>query len=503
VVANLDLGAGWSGCPGCGQFFGDSITFTATFATLDATNVFNSGASDRTCGVLEELYADAALTIRRDNYGVMRRATFTSWLVGSSDYFGWFDGSSPNTGTIQNNATYYSGGTAAASRATYLDLQATGCAVPAPTPVANLGCLPDSPATTVSGTLADNTVNWYTFCLNADATDDVLHYLDIDTEGSTADVAIAVYTDQGTQGVNSADRDGGSAGNAELSFGIGRRAAAGDGQQYDGRNFMGVAGISAGTTYYLAVAPNASAFGPTGWSVNASGTGGAYTLNLRTNVNGGALAASVAPQVDPADDFSATPLVSPGAQIVGAALNPYTVRWIKFATCVASDDTNTVTIDMTGSDTVNSGIEIFDNSGNLVAQGTSTTGGTTMVFDSTNVLPAGTYYMAFNYNGVQLAPAPTTDGRWHVRSTNGSNGFNFAGEILVNNSACGSNNCCRQDYNGDGSVGTDSDIADFFSCLGGTCCPLCPPNADFNCDGNVGTDQDIESFFRVLGGGAC
>jgi hypothetical protein len=63
--------------------------------------------------------------------------------------------------------------------------------------------------------------------------------------------------------------------------------------------------------------------------------------------------------------------------------------------------------------------------------------------------------------------------------------------------------CCSADYNGDGDVGTDSDIAAFFACLGGNCCPTCPPNADFNCDGDVGTDADIASFFRVLGGGPC
>jgi autotransporter-associated beta strand protein len=63
--------------------------------------------------------------------------------------------------------------------------------------------------------------------------------------------------------------------------------------------------------------------------------------------------------------------------------------------------------------------------------------------------------------------------------------------------------CCRSDFNGDGSVGTDADIESFFACLSGDCCPTCPPNADFNCDGGVGTDADIESFFRVLSGGPC
>jgi hypothetical protein len=65
------------------------------------------------------------------------------------------------------------------------------------------------------------------------------------------------------------------------------------------------------------------------------------------------------------------------------------------------------------------------------------------------------------------------------------------------------NNCCRNDFNGDGDVGTDLDIENFFSCLSGSCCATCPPNADFNCDGDVGTDGDIEAFFRVLAGGPC
>ena len=131
------------------------------------------------------------------------------------------------------------------------------------------------------------------------------------------------------------------------------------------------------------------------------------------------------------------------------------------------------------------------------------TGLSSMTFNGTNVLAAGTYYLAMNYNGVQLAPSPSTDGRWHVRSTAGDNGFNFSGEILVQNASCGNNFCCLSDYNGDGDVGTDQDIADFFACLGGNCCATCPQDADFNCDGDVGTDADIASFFSVLAGGNC
>jgi hypothetical protein len=62
--------------------------------------------------------------------------------------------------------------------------------------------------------------------------------------------------------------------------------------------------------------------------------------------------------------------------------------------------------------------------------------------------------------------------------------------------------CGNADFNGDGDLGTDSDIEAFFACLGGDCCFSCY-SADFNGDGDLGTDADIESFFVVLGGGAC
>jgi hypothetical protein len=62
--------------------------------------------------------------------------------------------------------------------------------------------------------------------------------------------------------------------------------------------------------------------------------------------------------------------------------------------------------------------------------------------------------------------------------------------------------CCTNDFDGDGDIGTDADIAAFFACLGGNCCPTCG-TADFNCDGDIGTDADIASFFSVLGGGPC
>jgi hypothetical protein len=494
VTATLDLGTGWSGCPGCGQFYGNSVTFDHTFATLDATNVFNAGSTDRTCGVLEEIYADAALTTRRSGWGIMRRANFTSFLIGSSDYFGWFDGSNPNTGTIPNDVTHFSGGTAANSRATYLDLQATGCQIPGWPPI--LGCLVDGSAT-VQWSVSSPGVSWLSFCLNADATDGTLRFLDIDTEGTAADLAIAVYDRVGQ--LVGMDRDSGSGGNAQLSFGIGRRAAVGDGSQYDGRNFFGAAGLPAADTYYLAVAPNGTIFGPSDWAVTPIGNGGIFTLTLRTNIIGGALDPSVPPAPATGDDASAAPLQSPGIQFAAHDLAPYEVRWLRFTTCRPSDDTNPVTITTSGP----SALELFDTSGNLTAQASSDTAPPTLTFNSLSPLPAATYYLAMSLPAVQLAPAPTTAGRWHVRSINNTAAPSMSALITVTNATCPPGPCCRADFNADGDTGTDLDIESFFACLSGNCCATCPPNADFNCDGDTGTDADIESFFRVLAGGGC
>ncbi len=58
------------------------------------------------------------------------------------------------------------------------------------------------------------------------------------------------------------------------------------------------------------------------------------------------------------------------------------------------------------------------------------------------------------------------------------------------------------DFNHDGDLGTDADIAAFFACLAGNCCTNCG-SVDFNGDGDLGTDADIAAFFRILAGGGC
>jgi hypothetical protein len=42
-----------------------------------------------------------------------------------------------------------------------------------------------------------------------------------------------------------------------------------------------------------------------------------------------------------------------------------------------------------------------------------------------------------------------------------------------------------------------------FAAIGSCPPPPCTSTADFNGDGDLGTDTDIEAFFRVLAGGGC
>jgi uncharacterized membrane protein len=69
--------------------------------------------------------------------------------------------------------------------------------------------------------------------------------------------------------------------------------------------------------------------------------------------------------------------------------------------------------------------------------------------------------------------------------------------VLLTPTHCGS-----ADFDHDGASGTDADVAAFFACMAGSCCPTCD-SADFDGDGSVATDADIEAFFRVLSGGDC
>ncbi|HXG47922.1 MAG TPA: hypothetical protein VNO52_09875, partial [Methylomirabilota bacterium] len=159
---------------------------------------------------------------------------------------------------------------------------------PPPPPHTDLGCIADG--TTVVNNPGGNSVDWYRICLNAAVADLDLKILNIDSEGSAAGVAMALFRDDGALAtIDSADDDDGSGTNAQLTYGVGRLAAVGDGRQYDGRDGQLAAG-----TYYLAVAPDGSTFGG-GFTANSSGTNSAFTLNIFTNVNSSPPPAHVTP----------------------------------------------------------------------------------------------------------------------------------------------------------------------------------------------------------------
>jgi hypothetical protein len=523
VVANLDWGAGWvaGATPGSVRYWPTSITFNGTIATLTNADVFSGGPTDRTAGVKIEPFHDAAFTIRATEYQVVRRAGFAGWKVGSGDTWGWFSTAATVASGEMTQNERSGGGALAASvqpnvntgncRATYMGFQGTGFIIAPPTPT-DLGTLADGATVVNPVTYTGSQVRWYQFTIGAGAIDGSNTFLDLDNEGATGDFSVALY-DGNAASVNYGavvefDNDSGSGTNAQLSFGMGRRAAVGDGLQYDGRGaYNGAAGLPAGT-YFVAVAPNGSTFADgftvTPGTLPAPADSG---LTVRTNVNGAPIGPSVAPIVALSDDLQPSPLVVPGGQFAGVGMEAGSPRWIRFTTCVPADDTNTVTLDWAGTDVAGgASASFFDTAGNLVTQVTYAGTGTPppTVFNSSNPLPAGTYYMALYYAGIQIQPnSPQTDGRWHVRGTTQNNGFNFAGTIQVVNDGC-TLPCGTADFDGDGDTGTDADIEAFFACLAGNCCATCyPGGADFNADGDTGTDADIESFFRVLAGGPC
>jgi hypothetical protein len=392
---------------------------------------------------------------------------------------------------------------------------------PAPTSVA-LGALANG-QTTHSSTLAAGETKWYSFDVGA-VNDASLTYLDIDTESSTADLTIGLYDATGTR--ISFDNDDGSGLLPHLSYGIGRRGAAGDGRDYDGRDGQLVAG-----TYYLGVGGSQASFQICYNVPNSSTETGDVTVRLRTNASpGGATAPepSVAPTIAGVNDFGT--VVSPGFQTTDVAAGPLSVTWYRFSMGETTNDNTWFDLDTSNSAGTGNDPEIavYDSNGLLVATDdddgmndhSSLSFGAASaprpprppVAGATSGLPfdgrdghlaAGQYYVA-----VALFNMLPANDRWHVRTNSGSN----LGVMLtattnsdgIPDVTCPGNECGSQDYNGDGDFGTDQDIEAFFACLGGNCCPTCfCQGSDFNGDGDFGTDQDIEAFFRVLGGGNC
>ncbi len=386
---------------------------------------------------------------------------------------------------------------------------------PPPSPRTNAGCIADSGYTN-SGSVAGAGVAWYEVCLVSGAEDGLLQFFDADTEGSAADVSLAIFNSEGQ--IVAFDADSGSATNAQLSFGVGRRAAVGDGLQYDGRH-----GQLVGGTYYLAVAPAGSTFGD-GYTVNSGPVGGAYTLNFATNVNGSPLAPSVTPLINHVN-YS---LIAPSGPItfpdlrtgvaVGTGLRG--VLWSVFEVSGnAGTGDSFLDIDFARLSTAvaDAVAYIFDANGNLVeysddegdaalpmfsfgaGSGPRTYPPAVSVYSGANgVLPAGTYYMACAlFNTANIVGFPGGE-RFHVRGLSGSS-FTIGADIFTGGTPGGGSNC-EPDFNQDGNVDQD-DIACLAQVVAGdpSCSNLDP---DFNGDGNVDQD-DIDALAQVVAGSPC
>jgi hypothetical protein len=64
--------------------------------------------------------------------------------------------------------------------------------------------------------------------------------------------------------------------------------------------------------------------------------------------------------------------------------------------------------------------------------------------------------------------------------------------------------CDSIDFNGDGLLPDDTDLADFLTVLAGGACSTDTCNdIDFNNDGLFPDDADLIAFLTVLAGGAC
>jgi hypothetical protein len=386
-----------------------------------------------------------------------------------------------------------------------------------PTPTFDFGCLADGVTNRTTDTIAANGVAWYKFCLNGDAIDQAGvdgQFVDFWTFGSSFDTAVGIWDTAGHLlsgnpfgGFFSTDNDG-TLTSSMMTFGVGRRApVSAGGRERDGSDFWtdnatyyrGLPMVQG--PYYIAVAGHGASFQPA-FGISGAWAGGNISAHFETNTNGAVLAPSVAP----IPEVDGGVIVAPGAQLAALAANTVDYpRWLKFNLCQATTATNTVTFDFSSCAAGSSwGWSLFDGTGHLVTNAAGAGTPANVTFDGSTpalTLASGDYYLAlsFAYNAVTFA---TGSDRWHVRNIDISNWQDGVG-VSPSWSTCPSSFCCRNDFNGDGDVGTDLDIEDFFACLGGTCCPTCPPNADFNCDGDVGTDADIESFFRVLSGGPC
>jgi len=498
ISSIVNLGTGWQTGGNSGQFF---PVFIGLDLAEQVTLPYLGSTSPNTWSVVMSLWSDAAGTVPLCYFAPFSRANYTCIPVGQSDEFRWF--ASAQSGGL---CPYFPGanrsGTTAGLRGAYMAFQATRDAVP-PAISTALGSLADNTPYQVNGTIpGTGGTHVISFTLPNGAMDTDWRYLDIDTEGSTANVNIGLF-DANTCALIWQDTSAGSGNNAQLSAGMGRRAAVGDGVQYDGRVYSGGPGLPAGD-YVLIVAPEGALHATPCLTSCVPAAGGNFTVNVRTNAAVDGLGNTVEPSVEPAlrePDFGA--IVSPGVPIGSRAQVPYGVDWYKFTSCRDTDATNTLQIDMDTSDiSIGHSWHLFNSSGNLV---TAAIGGASVpapvIFNDTNPLPAGTYFLAQTWSGGnQYSPDASNNGRWHLRNTSGNNGFQQGGTIIPSWADCNVGPGCDPDVNQDGNVDQD-DVSYLINVVGGGENPT-GIDPDFNQDGNVDQD-DIAALINTVGGGGC
>lgn len=487
-VILLDLGTGWAGAyaPNTGLNYG-----VVTINPLLLEDAFIG--LDRSVGCKVELFTDAAGTTA---WTPMVPALSVGSLptVGSSvDPLQLQRGVYTNVSPVTYD-WFATGGPPSAGSVRGLFGAFRGTGYPAPRPTTELvnptGCLQDG-VTTRSASTSGAAPKWYTFCLNSDATDLSSQFLDIDTEGSAGDTVVALYSSTGN--LLMVDDGSGSGTNDQFSFGIGRRAAVGDGSQYDGRDTLaGLKGLPAGE-YDFVVAPAGATF-DNGWAVASAAPSTSFTLHFNTNTNGATLAPSVAPALTADLDLSGQ-IIAPGAALPQTATPAFGVNWYRFTTCRDASTTNPVTIDMAGSNSYGNTHIVFDSSGNEVARenytGVGQVNAPDIIFDGvTRSLPAGTYYLAHTYSTTD-----TTGSRWHVRCTDGDDGWTLTGTVNVAWLDCPSGGGCAwqadgcyADYDNSGGIDGDDVIAFFGDWDNNGMCA--------DCDASDGVDgDDVILFF--------
>ncbi len=435
------------------------------------------------------------------------------------DYNGVFAGAAAYAGTLERRS--YTFATTPARCTGYLCSFRGDIVAPPPSGAVELGCLSDG-VTTQTPTVPNAAPQWYHFCLASGIDDCFGQFFDADTEGSSADFSIALFDNTGA--LLSTDLDSGSGTNAQLTYGVGRRAAVGDGRQYDGRN-----GLLGASDFYLAVAPAGSTFG-SGYTVNGAGTGGAGVVNFNTNTNGTPAAPSVTPRVT-GIDYNDVPVIGTGPltfsppdarQGTAQATGVRDVLWSRFDTTDDATAANGNFIDMEFSRlsaTNTDGVAyVFNASGDIVAfsddEGpgalpmfsfgdTSTPrtyNGQVEVYQGGNGdLPAGTYYVAAAlYPAADVAGCGLGSDRFHVRGTSGSN-LVMSFDIFTGANSVGCQVTC--DYNQDGGADTSdvidlaNDIASGTESFPGSC-------SDYNQDGGSDT-SDVIDLANAIASGSC